>query len=115
MPPSPAFRFDVISIFPEFFEPWKRLGVCGRAVTRGLVDLKLWNPRQFVNDPHQTIDDRPYGGGPGMVMMAAPLADAVKAIRSNLLTQGITGAVGVCNFESFTWHARIAAIQHDRS
>ncbi|MGA0005158.1 MAG: tRNA (guanosine(37)-N1)-methyltransferase TrmD [Burkholderiaceae bacterium] len=90
MPPSPAFRFDVISIFPEFFEPWKRLGVCGRAVTRGLVDLKLWNPRQFVNDPHQTIDDRPYGGGPGMVMMAAPLADAVKAIRSNLLTQGIT-------------------------
>jgi tRNA (guanine37-N1)-methyltransferase len=90
MPPSPAFRFDVISIFPEFFEPWKRLGVCGRAVARGLVDLKLWNPRQFVNDPHQTIDDRPYGGGPGMVMMAAPLADAVKAIRSNLLTQGIT-------------------------
>ena len=89
LPTSPLFRFDVISIFPEFFEPWSTLGVCGRAVDRNLVSLRLWNPRQFVNDPHQTIDDRPYGGGPGMVMMAAPLADAVKAIRDDLLTQGI--------------------------
>ncbi len=89
LPTSPLFRFDVISIFPEFFEPWSTLGVCGRAVDRNLVGLRLWNPRQFVNDPHQTIDDRPYGGGPGMVMMAAPLADAVKAIRDDLLTQGI--------------------------
>ena len=83
----PLFRFDVISIFPEFFEPWSTLGVCGRALDRNLVNLRLWNPRQFVNDPHQTIDDRPYGGGPGMVMMAAPLADAVKAIRDDLLAQ----------------------------
>ncbi len=89
LPTSPLFRFDVISIFPEFFEPWSTLGVCGRAVDRNLVSLRLWNPRQFVNDPHQTIDDRPYGGGPGMVMMAAPLADAVKAIRDDLLAQGI--------------------------
>ncbi|MDA1186415.1 MAG: tRNA (guanosine(37)-N1)-methyltransferase TrmD [Proteobacteria bacterium] len=89
LPTRPLFRFDVISIFPEFFEPWSTLGVCGRAVDRNLVSLRLWNPRQFVNDPHQTIDDRPYGGGPGMVMMAAPLADAVKAIRDDLLAQGL--------------------------
>jgi tRNA (guanine37-N1)-methyltransferase len=82
-------RFDLISIFPEFFEPWSKLGVCGRALTRNIVSLQVWNPRQFVNDPHQTIDDRPYGGGPGMVMMAPPLADAVKAIRHDVLSQGL--------------------------
>ena len=85
----PHLRVDVITIFPEFFEPWAQLGVCGRAITRGLTVLKLWNPRQFVSDPHQTIDDRPYGGGPGMVMMAGPLAEAVKAIRNDLLAQGL--------------------------
>jgi tRNA (guanine37-N1)-methyltransferase len=85
----PHLRVDVITIFPEFFEPWAQLGVCGRAIKRGLTVLKLWNPRQFVSDPHQTIDDRPYGGGPGMVMMAAPLAEAVKAIRNDLLAQGL--------------------------
>ncbi len=91
---TPHLRVDVITIFPEFFEPWTQLGVCGRAIKRGLTVLKLWNPRQFVSDPHQTIDDRPYGGGPGMIMMAAPLAEAVKAIRKDLLAQGLpTGPV----------------------
>jgi tRNA (guanine37-N1)-methyltransferase len=91
---TPHLRVDVITIFPEFFEPWAQLGVCGRAITRGLTVLKLWNPRKFVSDPHQTIDDRPYGGGPGMVMMAGPLAEAVKAIRNDLLAQGLpVGAV----------------------
>ncbi|MFM1827100.1 MAG: tRNA ((1)-)-methyltransferase, partial [Pseudomonadota bacterium] len=70
-------RFDVVTLFPEFFEAWARNGVCGRAVDRGLVVLNVVNPRQFVSDIHQTVDDRPYGGGPGMVMMAGPLRDAV--------------------------------------
>jgi tRNA (guanine37-N1)-methyltransferase len=70
-------RFDVVTLFPEFFEAWARNGVCGRAVDRGLVVLNVVNPRQFVGDVHQTVDDRPYGGGPGMVMMAGPLRDAV--------------------------------------
>jgi tRNA (guanine37-N1)-methyltransferase len=85
----PHLRVDVITIVPEFFQPWAQLGVCGRAITRGLTVLKLWNPRQFVSDPHQTVDDRPYGGGPGMVMMAGPLAEAVKAIHNDLVTQGL--------------------------
>ena len=80
----PRIRFDVISLFPEFFAPWQSLGVCGRAVTDRRVSVHHWNPRQFVSDVHQTIDDRPYGGGPGMVMMAPPLADCVTAIRHSL-------------------------------
>jgi len=81
---TPGIRFDVISLFPEFFAPWQSLGVCGRAVTERRVSVHHWNPRQFVSDVHQTIDDRPYGGGPGMVMMAPPLADCVAAIRHSL-------------------------------
>lgn len=85
---SPRMRFDLISLFPEFFAPWQSLGVCGRAVTERRVSVRHWNPRQFVFDVHQTIDDRPYGGGPGMVMMAPPLADCVAAIRNNLREEG---------------------------
>jgi len=83
-PKAPGIRFDVVSLFPEFFAPWQSLGVCGRAVTERRVSVHHWNPRQFVSDVHQTIDDRPYGGGPGMVMMAPPLADCVAAIRDSL-------------------------------
>jgi tRNA (guanine37-N1)-methyltransferase len=81
----PILRFDIVSLFPEFFVPWQSLGVCGRAVAQQRVQVAHWNPRQFVHDSHQTIDDRPYGGGPGMVMMAPPLAACVNAVRQNLI------------------------------
>ena len=68
-------RFDVISLFPEMFEAM-RVGVTGRAIERGQVRLTLWNPRDFADDIHRTVDDRPYGGGPGMVMMVDPLRRA---------------------------------------
>jgi len=74
-------RFDVISLFPEMFDAL-RLGVTGRAIERGLVEVELWNPRDYAEDDHRTVDDRPYGGGPGMVMMVGPLCQAIDAARA---------------------------------
>jgi tRNA (guanine37-N1)-methyltransferase len=74
-------RFDVVSLFPEMFDAL-RLGVTGRAIERGLVELEMWNPRDYADDVHRTVDDRPYGGGPGMVMMVGPLRQALEAART---------------------------------
>lgn len=74
-------RIDVVTLFPEMVEHAAKFGVTGRALQRGLWRLGVWNPRDFVNDRHRTVDDRPYGGGPGMVMMAEPLAAALSAAR----------------------------------
>jgi tRNA (guanine37-N1)-methyltransferase len=74
-------RFDVISLFPEMFDAM-RCGVTGRAIGRGRVRFELWNPRDYAEDAHRTVDDRPYGGGPGMVMMVEPLRLAIEAARA---------------------------------
>ena len=73
-------RFDVISLFPAYFEPLKHHGVSRRAFDSGQMQLECWNPRDFTTDAHRTIDDRPYGGGPGMVMLAEPLERTLDAI-----------------------------------
>lgn len=75
-------RVDVITLFPEMFEAISEYGVSGRAAKNGLLELNTLNPRQFTTDKHQTVDDRPYGGGPGMVMMAEPLRQAVQHIKA---------------------------------
>lgn len=64
-------RIDVVTLFPEMFGVVRDLGVTGRAHAQGRWSLHAWNPRDFTHDVHRTVDDRPYGGGPGMVMMAA--------------------------------------------
>jgi tRNA (guanine37-N1)-methyltransferase len=69
-------RFDVITLFPDMFEA-ARQGITGRAIERGQVQLQLWNPRDYTHDAHRTVDDRPYGGGPGMVMKVEPLRAAI--------------------------------------
>jgi len=74
-------RFDVISLFPEMLTHAAHVGVTGRASERGIVDLVTWNPRDFTSDVHRTIDDQPYGGGPGMVMKVEPLRDAILAAK----------------------------------
>ncbi|MDH5648761.1 MAG: tRNA (guanosine(37)-N1)-methyltransferase TrmD [Gammaproteobacteria bacterium] len=76
-------KLDIVSLFPEMFEAFRKLGVVGRAIQKQVLCLDLWNPRDFTQDPHRTVDDRPYGGGPGMVMMAEPLAAAIQAARKN--------------------------------
>ncbi|MDR2172610.1 MAG: tRNA (guanosine(37)-N1)-methyltransferase TrmD [Burkholderiales bacterium] len=75
-------RIDVVTLFPEMVEHAAQFGVVGRALTKKLWSLALWNPRSYTSDPHRTVDDRPYGGGPGMVMLAAPLEAALKAARA---------------------------------
>lgn len=75
-------RFDLVTIFPDMVRDFVRFGVTGRALERGLWAFDTHDPRSFVDDPYRRIDDRPYGGGPGMVMMAAPLADAIAAARA---------------------------------
>jgi len=76
-------RIHVITIFPGMYAAMTGEGVTARAFEQGLMDLRLWNPRDFTRDPHRSVDDRPYGGGPGMVMMAEPLARAVEAARAD--------------------------------
>ena len=75
-------RIDVVTLFPDLFEIVTRFGVTGKAVQRGMVELGLWNPRDYTTDRHRSVDDRPYGGGPGMVMMVQPLRDAIRAARA---------------------------------
>ena len=76
-------RFDLITIFPAMTEAITRHGITARALQRGLWQLHCWNPRDFTHDAWKTVDDRPYGGGPGMVMLAQPLADAIAAVRAD--------------------------------
>jgi tRNA (guanine37-N1)-methyltransferase len=74
-------RFDVITLFPEMFAALTASGITRRALERGLWQIECWNPRQWTQDVHRTVDDRPYGGGPGMVMMASPLEQAINAAK----------------------------------
>ena len=78
-----AVRFDVITLFPELFEPFLQSGVTRRAYASGLIHVRLWNPRDFAEGNYRRVDDRPFGGGPGMVMMAEPLAACLSAIRAD--------------------------------
>ncbi len=74
-------KIGVITLFPEMFSAVAEYGVSGRAVNNGLVDIEYFNPRDFTEDKHRTVDARPYGGGPGMVMLVEPLMNAVKAAK----------------------------------
>lgn len=75
--------FGVISLFPEMLSAVTQSGVTSRAVKRGLIDINVWNPRDFTHDKYQTVDDKPYGGGPGMLMKVQPLRDAISAARNS--------------------------------
>jgi len=86
-------RFDVITLFPEQFRALTGEGVVARALARGLATLTLWNPRDYTRDAHRTVDDRPYGGGPGMVMKVEPLADAIDAARAAAAAAGVSSRV----------------------
>ncbi len=76
-------RFDAITLFPEMFAAVSASGITSRALEKGLWQLQTWNPRDFTTDNYRTIDDRPYGGGPGMVMLAEPLEQAIDAVRKD--------------------------------
>lgn len=86
--PRPVVRIAIVTLFPEMFEAFLRYGVLGRAVSNGSIQVCPVNPRDFATDRHQTVDDRPYGGGPGMVMRVEPLRRALEAAQRWLRAQG---------------------------
>jgi len=75
-------RFDVLTLFPEMFRALSDQGITRRALERGLAELHCWNPRDYTQDVHRTVDDRPYGGGPGMLMKVEPLSAAIRAAKA---------------------------------
>ncbi|MFV1984113.1 MAG: tRNA (guanosine(37)-N1)-methyltransferase TrmD [Thiohalomonadales bacterium] len=74
-------KINIITLFPEMFRAITDFGISGKASHNGIVDITFTNPRDFTKDRHRTVDDRPYGGGPGMVLMAAPLREAIRDAR----------------------------------
>jgi tRNA (guanine37-N1)-methyltransferase len=77
-----VIRFDVVTLFPEMFAAVAQSGITSRALEAGLWSLTTWNPRDFTTDNYRTVDDRPYGGGPGMVMLAEPLERTLDAVKT---------------------------------
>jgi len=84
-----AVQFDVITLFPSMFEAISKFGVTSRALEKKIYQLQLWNPRDFTTDSYKTVDDRPYGGGPGMVMLAEPLEKAIDAAKTRQRGAGV--------------------------
>ena len=76
-------KFNVVTLFPDLISSVANVGVLGRAIKNGLLQLECWNPRDYTHDKHRTVDDRPYGGGPGMLMKVEPLRDAIQAARKS--------------------------------
>jgi len=85
-------RIDVVTLFPDLFSVITESGVTGRAHSQNIWKLSTWNPRDFTEDIHRTVDDRPYGGGPGMVMIAGPLSKAVAAAQAEREMNGLDRA-----------------------
>ncbi|MEJ6022458.1 tRNA (guanosine(37)-N1)-methyltransferase TrmD [Ramlibacter sp. PS4R-6] len=100
-------RFDVVTLFPELFAPFLETGVTRRAYESKQVDVRLWNPRDFSEGNYRRVDDRPFGGGPGMVMMAEPLARCVDAIRAD--RQGMAPVVLFSPVGARLDHAQVEA------
>ena len=109
-------RIDVVTLFPEMLEHAVRFGVTARARERKLWRLGLWNPRDFARDNHKTVDDRPYGGGPGMVMLPGPLCEAIDAARAAQRAEGITATrtIHLTPAGAPLTHARVVALSQAR-
>ena len=81
-------RIDILTLFPEMFEPVLATSIVGRAIAAGVVEVHLTNIRDFAKDKYRKVDDAPFGGGPGMVMLCQPIFDAVEAIRPQATSAG---------------------------
>src|SRR3954468_4835461 len=88
-------RFDVVTIFPAMFEALTRHGITRRALEEGRFELATWDPRDFTTDNYRRVDDRPYGGGPGMVMLPDPLQASVDAAKARQKAAGVKAPAGV--------------------
>jgi tRNA (guanine37-N1)-methyltransferase len=84
-----AFKFDIVTLFPEMFDAVTKYGITSRALQKNIYAVQYWNPRDYTTDNHKTVDDRPYGGGPGMVMLIEPLEKAIGAAKVVQVDQGV--------------------------
>lgn len=84
-----AFKFDIVTLFPEMFDAVTKHGITSRALQQNIYGVKYWNPRDFTTDNHKTVDDRPYGGGPGMVMLIEPLEKAIGAAKAAQVAENV--------------------------
>jgi len=84
-----ALQFDVVTLFPPMFDAISKHGITARALENKIYELAMWNPRDFTTDNHRTVDDRPYGGGPGMVMLAEPLEKTINAAKTRQQQAGV--------------------------
>ncbi len=105
-------QFDVITLFPEMFSALTESGITRRAFEEKRCSLTLWNPRDFTTDRHRAVDDRPYGGGPGMVMLAEPLEKTVNAARAHQQTAGMkTRVIYLSPQGNPLTHSRVMALK----
>ena len=86
--PAAAIRFDVVTLFPDLFQGYLTQSLLKLAIAAGLVTVKLWNLRDWATDKHQKVDDRPFGGGPGMVLMPEPTVSCIEAVRKDAESAG---------------------------
>jgi tRNA (guanine37-N1)-methyltransferase len=107
-----VIRFDCVTLFPEAFAAVADFGITRRAREEGLWSLALWNPRDFTTDNYRTVDDRPYGGGPGMVMLAEPLAKAIAAARA--AGQGEAKVIHLSPQGAALDHGKVTALAAER-
>ena len=82
-------KFDILTLFPDLLKPFLEEGVLGRAVQKGLLDIRLTNIRSFARGPHHVTDDRPYGGGSGMVMKPGPIYRALQSLKEEMVSQAL--------------------------
>src|SRR6202167_3200135 len=80
--PAPGLRFDVLTLFPEIFSGYLTQSLLKLAIDKGLVQINLWNIRDWAQGKHKSVDDRPFGGGPGMILMCEPIYAAVEAVQA---------------------------------
>jgi len=85
-----AYKFDIVTLFPEMFDAVTQYGITSRALEQKIYAVQYWNPRDFTTDNHKTVDDRPYGGGPGMVMLIEPLEKSIQAAKSAQIAENKT-------------------------
>jgi tRNA (guanine37-N1)-methyltransferase len=103
-----SISFDVVTLFPEMFGAIAESGITRRALEEGHYSLNFWNPREFAKDNYRTIDDRPYGGGPGMVMLAEPLEAAINAAKAR--QGGAAKVIALSPQGSVLTHAKVAEL-----
>jgi tRNA (guanine37-N1)-methyltransferase len=88
-----SFKFDLVTLFPQMFTAITEYGITSRALQQDIYAVRFWNPRDFTKDNHKTVDDRPYGGGPGMVMLTEPLEQAIQAAKSAQAAENVASWV----------------------